>query len=153
MKILKLSVFLFLLGLVVSCNETTNKNDVSKESSTVKEVTKVTDENYGLAETQVIFTDYVKKIAKDSKTNGVGVFKHDKKPLDPKQRTIMRINFDTQYSFAVLDLTDDATLIMPETNGRYQSAWIITEEHYNPLAFNKPGKYKITKKIQVLNML
>ena len=99
-----------------------------------------------MAESQIIFTNYVKRIAEATKTNGVGVFKHTKKPLDPKDRTVMRINFDTQYSFAVLDLTDDATLIMPETNGRYQSAWLITEEHYNPMAFNKPGKHKITQK-------
>ena len=34
---------------------------------------------------------------------------------------------------------------MPETNGRYQSAWIITDEHYNPMAFVKPGSYTLTQ--------
>jgi hypothetical protein len=109
--------------------------------------TTVTDENYALAETQVIFKDYVKKIAAATNTNGVGVFMHNKKGADPKDRTVMRINFDTLYSFAVVDLKDDITLTMPETNGRYQSAWIISEEHYNPTAFNAPGVHKLTKEI------
>jgi hypothetical protein len=108
--------------------------------------TKVTEENYSLAETQVIFGGYVKKIAAATGTNGVGVWMHNKEGADPKDRTIMRINFDTIYSFVVLDLTEPATLVMPESNGRYQNAWFITEGHHNPRAINKPGTYTITQK-------
>jgi hypothetical protein len=57
----------------------------------------------------------------------------------------MRINFDTLYSFAVIDLKEELTLTMPDTNGRYQSAWIITEEHYMPMALEKPGVYKLNQ--------
>ena len=83
--------------------------------------TPITAENYGLAESQVIFTSYVEKIATTTNTSGLGVFMHNKKGADPKDRTVMRINFDTLYSFAILDLIEDATLIMPDTNGRYQT--------------------------------
>jgi hypothetical protein len=110
-----------------------------------KTTTTVTEENYGLAETQIIFTDYVKRIAAATGSNGVGVFLHNKQGADPKDRTVMRINFDTVYSFAVLDLTEAATLSMPETGGRYQSAWVITEEHYNPMALVAPGVYTLTR--------
>ena len=109
------------------------------------EYTAVTDENYALAETQIIIEGYIKKIAAATGTDGVGVFMHNKKGADPKDRTIMRINFDTLYSFAVVDLKEDLTLVMPETNGRYQTAWIISEEHYNPGALDKPGKHKVTQ--------
>ncbi|MCK9271495.1 MAG: DUF1254 domain-containing protein [Bacteroidales bacterium] len=115
------------------------------KSESLDATTKVTDENYALAETQVIFTDYVNRIAAKTNTNGVGVFMHVKEPLDPADRTIMRVNFDTQYSYVVLDLTEDAVLNMPETNGRYQSAWFITEEHYNPMAITEPGEYTISQ--------
>ncbi len=108
--------------------------------------TTVTQETYGLAETQVIFTGYVKKIAAATDTNGVGVFWHARKGADPKDRTIPRINFDTIYSWSIVDLKEDATLTMPETDGRYQSAWVVSEEHYNPVAFEKPGVYKLTEK-------
>ena len=122
-----------------------NSDDVIEEVPS-PQLTQVTDENYALAETQVIFTDYVSRIAKATKTNGTGILIHKRQAPDPADKTVVRINFDTRYSFAVLDLTHDATLVLPETNGRYQSAWFITEEHYNPLGINNPGTYKITQK-------
>jgi hypothetical protein len=114
---------------------------VTEEAQT----TVVTDENYGLAESEIIFADYIGKIAAVTGTNGAGEWLHLRKGADPKDRAIMRINFDTIYSTVILDLTEPATLTMPETDGRYQSAWIITDEHYNPMAFVKPGTYNLTQ--------
>jgi len=111
----------------------------------VVQTTVVTDENYGQAESEIIFSDYVKKIADATGTDGMGVWLHLREGPDPKDRTIMRINFDTLYSTAIVDLTEDAVLTMPETNGRYQSAWLITDEHYNPMAFVEPGTYTLTQ--------
>jgi hypothetical protein len=135
----RLLIFATFLLLAIACKQNT------KPPENETQVTPVTDQNYAWAETQGIIEGYVKKIAEATSTNGVGVFMHNKQAADPKDRTIMRINFDTFYSFAVLDLTNDAVLTMPETNGRYQSAWIISEEHYNPGAFNEPGEHKITQ--------
>ena len=120
-------------------------NKPVKEVTTEKPKTILTAENFGLAETQMIFAKYVKDIAAVTKTNGVGVFMHKRKAPDPKDKTVVRINFDTQYSVAILDLKEEATLTMPETNGRYQTAWFVTEEHYNPMAINTPGTYKINQ--------
>lgn len=131
-------------AILISCNINSKNKSEEKNGSTVN-YTAVTDSNYALAETQVIFTDYVNRIAKATNTNGTGIFMNNKKPLNPKDRTVMRINFDTQYSFAVLDLTEEAKLTMPETDGRYQNAWLITEEHYNPMTFNEPGEYLINQ--------
>lgn len=110
-----------------------------------QKTTPVTDENYSLAETDGVIEGYVKKIAAATNTNGVGIIMHFREGADPKDRTIMRINFDTFYSWAVVDLTNDVTVTMPKTNGRYQSAWIISEDGYYPGAFTKPGKHKISK--------
>ncbi|NRB83503.1 MAG: DUF1254 domain-containing protein [Winogradskyella sp.] len=120
-------------------------NKTVKEEASKKPKTILTEENFGLAESQMIFAKYVKDIAAITKTNGVGVFMHKKKAPDPKDKTVVRINFDTQYSVAILDLKEEATLTMPETNGRYQTAWFVTEEHYNPMAINNPGTYKINQ--------
>ena len=114
-------------------------------AATDVQMTVVTDENYALAETEIIFLDNLKKIAAATGTNGTGVFIHLRKGADPKDRAIMRINFDTIYSSTIVDLTEDAVLTMPETDGRYQSAWIITDEHYNPMAFVEPGTYTLTQ--------
>jgi hypothetical protein len=132
---------------LVGCGDSTDTSVEPKQAAAVSEVqtTVVTDENYGLAESEVIFSDYVEKISAATDSNGVGVFMHLKTGADPKDRTIMRINFDTVYSTAIVDLTEDAVLTMPETDGRYQSAWIITDEHYNPIAFVEPGTYTLTQ--------
>ena len=109
------------------------------------EITPVTVENYGLAESQVIFSDYVKKIAKATGSDGVGEIMHLRKTPDPKDRTILRINFDTIYSFLILDLTSPAIIELPETGGRYQSAEVLDEQHYIPFVFTKPGRYELTE--------
>ncbi len=133
--------------ILVRCGGGTDTPVEQNKVVAVSEVqtTVVTDENYGLAESEVIFSEYVKKISDATNSNGVGVLMHLKTGADPKDRTIMRINFDTIYSTAVVDLTEDAVLTMPETNGRYQTAWIITDEHYNPMAFVEPGTHTLTQ--------
>ena len=121
--------------------ETEQAAPVSEEAQT----TVVTEENYGQAESEIIFADYVGKIAAVTGTNGMGTWMHLRKGADPKDRAVMRINFDTLYSTVILDLTEPATLTMPDTGGRYQSAWVITDEHYNPMAFVEPGTYTLTQ--------
>ncbi len=141
--IIALSVFAFVFS---ACNNSTTDSK-DKETTTVKQegtVTPVTDENYGLAETQTIIQSFVKKIATATGTDGVGVWMHNKKAANPKDRDVMRKNYDTMYSWIVLDLSTPATLIMNDIGDRYQTMWVISEEHYNPYAFIKPGEYLLT---------
>ncbi len=143
-----IAILIFSLPLILAgCDNKPSAPSEPEQAAAVNEVqtTVVTDENYALAESQIIFSAYAKRIAAATNTNGVGVFMHNKVGADPKDRAVMRINFDTIYSSAIVDLTEDAVLTMPETDGRYQSAWIITEEHYNPMAFVAPGTYTLTE--------
>jgi len=132
---------------LVGCEKQPDKAAMEQQAAPVSEVktTVVTDENYARAESEIILAGYVQKIAAATGTNGMGVWMHLREGADPKDRTVMRINFDTLYSFAIVDLTEDAVLTMPETNGRYQSAWFITDEHYNPMAFIEPGTHTLTQ--------
>ena len=107
-------------------------------------LTPVTKANYARAETEVILADYVDKIAKGTCSQGVGVFLHLKSAMDPKDRTILRPNFDTLYSFAVLDLESPATVVLPETD-RYQILEVVDEDHWIPIVSDKPGRYALTK--------
>ena len=107
-------------------------------------ITPVTKANYARAETEVILADYVAKIAKGTCSQGVGVFLHLKAAMDPKDRTILRPNFDTLYSFAVLDLESPATVVLPETD-RYQILEVVDEDHWIPIVSDKPGRYALTK--------
>ncbi len=142
---LNTAVVLLSIALITGCGNkkaTTTAKVAEKEATPA--ITTVTDENYGLAETQVIIQSYIKKIAAATGTEGVGVWMHNKKAANPKDRDVMRKNYDTMYSWIVLDLSTPATLIMKETGGRYQSMWVISEEHYNPFAYTEPGEYTLT---------
>ena len=111
---------------------------------TAAAVTPVTKANYAFAETEVILADYVRKIAKGTCSDGLGVFLHQKSAMDPKERSILRPNFDTLYSFAVLDLNSPATVVLPDTD-RYQILEVVDDEHWIPLVSDKPGSYTLTK--------
>ncbi len=134
---------------LVACGSGNDTTDESEQSASEKEIqtTTVTDENYALAESEVIIAGYLKMIAAATGTDGMGVWLHNREGADPKDRTIMRINFDTLYSWSIIDLNEPVTLTMPETGGRYQSAWFTTDEHYNPMSIVKPGIYTITKEV------
>ena len=51
--------------------------------------------------------------------------------MDPTDQTIIRPNFDTMYSFAVLDLNNLVTLVMPDTD-RLMILSIVSGEYYMP---------------------
>ena len=85
----------------------------------------VTKANYADAETQTVFAKYIAKVAAETCTGGLGTIWNDGETADPTDRTVIRINFDTLYSWLIVDLTTPATFMLPQTNGRYQSAMVV----------------------------
>jgi len=75
---------------------------------------------------------------------GLNTWFHNRTPTPIDQQNVIRMNRDTLYSAAVLDLSEPATVIMPETNGRYQSLHVISQDHYS-FAKIKPGRYELTQ--------
>ena len=108
-------------------------------------VVPVTKANFAAAETQTVFAKYVAKVATETCTGGMGTIWNDGKTADPTDRTVIRINFDTLYSWLILDLTTPATFTLPETNGRYQSAMVVNAEGYVYVE-KEPGDYTLTQK-------
>ena len=106
----------------------------------------VTKNNYAKAETVDILNDYVEKISKHTCSQGIGVLMHNREAMDPADRTILRANFDTLYSFAVLDLNSPATIVLPDID-RFQILEIVSEEHWIPLVSDKPGNYELNQKL------
>ncbi len=144
-RMFRVSSLLVVLPFVLAGCTKESDEDALGTKAMASSAPEITAENYARAETEIIFGNYVRQIAAATQTNGTGQWLHRRAGADPASRTIMRINFDTLYSIALLDLTEEAVLTMPETQGRYQSAWLITTEHYNPLAFVRPGRYEITQ--------
>ena len=78
-------------------------------------------------------------------TEGYGMFYHLRTPTPIDMQPVIRMNRDALYSSVVFDLSKPATIIMPETNGRYQSLHVINQDHYS-YAKTKHGKYELTQK-------
>jgi hypothetical protein len=75
---------------------------------------------------------------------GMGNWLHLRAPTPIDQQTVIRMNLDTLYSAAVVDLSEPVTVIMPETGGRYQSLQVINQDHYS-FAKTQPGRYELTQ--------
>ena len=77
---------------------------------------------------------------------GLNKFFHFRAPVAIDKQTVIRMNRDTLYSSAVLDLSKPAVVTMPETDGRYMSLHVINQDHYS-FAKIKPGRYELTQKL------
>jgi len=56
---------------------------------------------------------------------------------------VIRMNRDTLYSFAVVDISQGAAFWLPEGGGRYLSAMVVNEEHYINRVFHEAGEYRL----------
>ena len=95
-------------------------------------------DNFVRAETHRMFAD----IQRDA--GGVGVFRHKRQPASIDEQTVIRLNRDTLYSFAILDLAEPAWLSLPEADGRYMSAMVVNEDHYINVLLHVPGRHELT---------
>ncbi len=75
---------------------------------------------------------------------GLATWIHLREPAPLDKQKVIRMNRDTLYSTVLLDLSKPATVIMPETGGRYQSLHVINQDHYS-FAKIKPGRYELTQ--------
>jgi hypothetical protein len=98
----------------------------------------VTVDNFVQAETRRMLTDIM------AAAGGVNRFGHHRGPTPLDQQTVIRMNRDTLYSFAVVDLADDAVVTMPDTFGRYASMMIVNEDHYVNRVVHEPGEHRLT---------
>lgn len=97
--------------------------------------------NYVRAETDVQFKDYAKVY------NAFGKFAHSRKHYAIDKQVTHSGNRDTIYSFGIFDLSKSPlTIELPETNGRYMSLMLVSEDHDIYPALYAPGKWTFTQK-------
>ncbi len=77
---------------------------------------------------------------------GLGKFGHLRTPTPLDNQTIIRMNRDTLYSPAILDLSTPATVILPDTGGRYMTLHVVNQDHYM-FAVSKPGRHELTEEM------
>jgi hypothetical protein len=74
----------------------------------------------------------------------VNKFVHIREPIPLDKQTVIRMNRDTYYSGAIVDISKGATLTIPETEGRYVSVAVINENHFINNVYHNPGTYDLT---------
>ena len=89
------------------------------------------------AETDRMFAD----LQRDA--GGVNRFRHNREPAPVDRQTVVRLNRDTLYSFAVVDLAGGATLTLPDAGGRYLSAMVLDNDHLVRDVLHDPGTYPL----------
>ncbi|KZY62218.1 hypothetical protein A3742_11210 [Oleiphilus sp. HI0071] len=84
---------------------------------------KVTPESYPTAETS-------HQLLKNQDLAGVNTFLHKRQLTPTDQQPVVRMNRDTYYSFAVIDVSKGASVTIPEVpEGKYVSVQPVTEDH------------------------
>lgn len=75
---------------------------------------------------------------------GINRFQHNRAPAPVDQQTVIRMNRDTLYSFAVVDVSAGASLTIPDPGRRYLSVMAVNEDHYINRVLHDAGRYELT---------
>lgn len=94
-------------------------------------------DNFNRAETDRMFHDL------QTQAGGINRFSHGREPADVENQAVIRLNRDTLYSFAVVDVRDGATLTLPDAGERYLSAMVVDEDHFVNAIFHDAGVHSL----------
>ncbi len=92
-------------------------------------------DNFARAESDRMFRDLA------AAAGGVNRWSHVRRPTPIDAQTVIRMNRDTLYSFAIVDLREPATITLPDAGERYLSAMVVNEDHYINQVIHDPGSH------------
>jgi hypothetical protein len=75
---------------------------------------------------------------------GVNSWRHTLQPVPIDHQPVIRMNRDTLYSSAIIDLAEGATLTIPEHGDRYVSVMVVNQDHYINDILHEPGEHRLT---------
>lgn len=107
-------------------------------SPTTNESVKVNVDNYVRAETAFEFDRY------QGLAGGINRWHHNRVPTPLDEQNVIRMNRDTLYSFAVVDISKGATLTIPDAGDRYLSVMVVNEDEYINKVFHEAGVHQLT---------
>ena len=76
---------------------------------------------------------------------GVNVFRHNREPAPIDAQTVIRMNRDTLYSYAIADLAEPVWLTLPEAGQRYRSVMVVNEHHFINVILHEAGRHRLTQ--------
>ena len=99
---------------------------------------KVNVDNYARAEADMQIDRMLKM------GGGVNKWTHNRLPTPLDKQNVIRMNRDTLYSFALVDISKGATVTMPDVGTRYMSMMVINNDGYINKVFLGGGTYNLT---------
>ncbi len=96
-------------------------------------------DNFVRAETARMFDDVL------AMSGGVNEWLHFRAPTPVDNQPVIRMNRDTLYSSAIVDISAGATLSLPDAGGRYMSMMVINEDHFINEVFSGAGSYELSQ--------
>lgn len=99
--------------------------------------TKVSVDNFVRAETTRMMANLM------ANAGGVNRFHHVRMPTPLDQQTVVRMNRDTLYSFAVVDLAEGAVVTVPDAGVRYLSVAVVSQDHFTHQVIHAAGEHRL----------
>ena len=141
---------IFLIISITSC-QSIKKDESATEQATanLQSVTKDSDffnKNGRLVTLDTYPTDETsRQILKGQSMVGVNNFNHSRELTPTDDQPVVRMNRDTYYSMAVVDVSKGAAIVMPEIpKGKYISVQPVTEDHRIQKMMYGPGSFDLS---------
>ena len=75
---------------------------------------------------------------------GINRFGHRRDLVDVTNRSSKRLNRDTLYSVAIVDISKGATVWLPDSGNRYMSLQVVNEDGFTNRVFHGGGQYSLS---------
>ena len=94
-------------------------------------------DNFVRAETARMF-DNVAALA-----GGVNRWYHYREPTPLDRQPVIRMNRDTLYSGAIVDIGRGAEVMLPDSGDRYMTVMVVNEDHYDNAVLSEAGTHHL----------
>lgn len=137
-KINQLLIGILTLGVLFSCQINNKKQQKTETKKTAGII--VSENNYPQAYTNMRMAMIIER------AGGINKFLEMPVPSSiPEEQLVVRMNRDTYYSSAVIDISGDVYVTVPDTD-QYVSIQIVDENHETQPMIYGSGRHKITAK-------
>lgn len=99
--------------------------------------TPVNVDNFARAETARMFDNVV------ALAGGVNRWYHYREPTPLDRQPVIRMNRDTLYSGAIVDIRQGAEVMLPDSGDRYMTVMVVNEDHYDNAVLSGAGTYHL----------
>ena len=110
----------------------------SRTSVRAMESPKVNVDNFVRAETDRMFA------ALSGAASSGTEWTHYREPTPLDHQTVIRMNRDTLYSYVILDISEGATITIPDGGDRYVSVMVVNQDHFINKIIHEPGEHQLT---------